>query len=116
MQGMLGIRADLSDTTTSPHFWVKLLFPFGIAAAGLLAVERLAGLGVRVGAAWLGLVVPVAAIWLLGLGQWFSAPVDASSALLCPELGMPFLAVWYVAGIALATLAGAALGPRLLRW
>lgn len=173
MQGMLGVRADLSDTTTSPHFWVKLLFPSGIAAAGWLAVERLARPGVRVGAAWLGLIVPVAAIWLLGLGQWFAAPVDARSALLwgttwktcpfsilaiaapllvaalvalrglaptrlalagaaagvmsggagaaiyalhCPELGAPFLAVWYVAGIALTTVAGAALGPRLLRW
>lgn len=37
-------------------------------------------------------------------------------ALYCPELEAPFLAVWYVAGVALVTLIGAALGPRLLRW
>jgi hypothetical protein len=34
----------------------------------------------------------------------------------CPELTAPFLAVWYVLGMALPTLAGAALGARLLRW
>lgn len=34
----------------------------------------------------------------------------------CPELTAPFLAVWYVLGMALPVLAGAALGPRLLRW
>lgn len=37
-------------------------------------------------------------------------------ALHCPELTAPFLAVWYVLGMALPTLLGAALGPRLLRW
>lgn len=34
----------------------------------------------------------------------------------CPELAPPFLAVWYVLGMAIPTAAGAALGPRLLRW
>ena len=37
-------------------------------------------------------------------------------ALHCPELQAPFLAVWYVLGIALPVAAGALLGPRLLRW
>ncbi len=34
----------------------------------------------------------------------------------CPETGLPFIAVWYVGGVALATLLGALLGPRVLRW
>ncbi len=34
----------------------------------------------------------------------------------CPEMAAPFIAVWYVAGIALPTVLGALLGPRLLRW
>lgn len=34
----------------------------------------------------------------------------------CPELEAPFLAVWYVLGVAVPVLVGAALGPRLLRW
>ena len=37
-------------------------------------------------------------------------------ALHCPELAAPFLAVWYVLGIALPVVAGALIGPRLLRW
>ncbi|MEO8653938.1 MAG: DUF1109 domain-containing protein [Ramlibacter sp.] len=37
-------------------------------------------------------------------------------ALHCPELEAPFLAVWYVLGIAVPTAVGALLGPRLLRW
>jgi hypothetical protein len=34
----------------------------------------------------------------------------------CPETGLPFLAVWYVAGIVVTAVAGACLGPRVLRW
>ncbi|MES2529965.1 MAG: DUF1109 domain-containing protein [Pseudomonadota bacterium] len=37
-------------------------------------------------------------------------------ALHCMELAAPFLAVWYVAGIAVTMALGACLGPRLLRW
>ncbi|MGE0861697.1 MAG: NrsF family protein [Gammaproteobacteria bacterium] len=44
----------------------------------------------------------------------------ASAALVyclhCPEMAAPFVALWYVAGIALPTAMGTALGPRLLRW
>lgn len=34
----------------------------------------------------------------------------------CPEMGVPFWAVWYVAGMLLPALLGALLGPKLLRW
>ena len=37
-------------------------------------------------------------------------------ALHCTEDSLPFVAVWYGGTIALCTLAGAFLGPRLLRW
>jgi len=37
-------------------------------------------------------------------------------ALHCPESGAPFIAFWYVLGIAIPTLVGAMLGPRVLRW
>ena len=37
-------------------------------------------------------------------------------ALHCPETGLPFMAVWYVAGMLVPVLLGAALGPRVLRW
>jgi hypothetical protein len=37
-------------------------------------------------------------------------------ALHCPEMEAPFLAVWYVLGLSIPTVAGALLGLRLLRW
>jgi hypothetical protein len=37
-------------------------------------------------------------------------------ALHCRDDSLPFIAVWYGGTIVLCTLAGAALGPRLLRW
>jgi hypothetical protein len=37
-------------------------------------------------------------------------------ALHCTDDSLPFIAIWYGGPIVLCTLAGAALGPRLLRW
>lgn len=37
-------------------------------------------------------------------------------ALHCQELAAPFLAIWYVIGMALPVVAGALIGHRLLRW
>jgi len=34
----------------------------------------------------------------------------------CPEMAAPFLGAWYVLGMAIPAIAGALLGPRLLRW
>jgi hypothetical protein len=34
----------------------------------------------------------------------------------CPEASIAFVAVWYTAGITLAGVIGAALGPLVLRW
>lgn len=34
----------------------------------------------------------------------------------CPEMTAPFLATWYILGIAIPTALGAVLGPRILRW
>jgi hypothetical protein len=37
-------------------------------------------------------------------------------ALHCPESAIPFVGIWYVLGIAISTLVGALLGPRILKW
>jgi hypothetical protein len=37
-------------------------------------------------------------------------------ALHCPELAVPFIAIWYGLGMLFWALVGAMLGPRLLRW
>ena len=34
----------------------------------------------------------------------------------CPEIEAPFLAFWYLLGMLIPATAGAAVGPRLLRW
>lgn len=168
-----GVRPDIGVAVYWPMFWIKLLFPLVLCAGAFVVLQRLARPGVRLGASWLGLAVPVllllamAAATLVNsppdlrgamvLGQtWrtcslnialISAPVfvavftalrslaptrpawagacagalaggagAAVYALHCPELTAPFLAVWYVLGIALPVAAGALLGPRLLRW
>jgi hypothetical protein len=37
-------------------------------------------------------------------------------ALYCPEMAAPFIGIWYLLGMLIPAAAGAALGPRLLRW
>jgi hypothetical protein len=168
-----GMRRDIVQAMFWPMFWVKVLFPLCIAAAGFVAVQRLARPGVEARRAWLGAALPVLGVWALGVIAWFTVPMEERMpslmgqswricalsiglmalpvfaatmvalkglaptrpalagaaagalaggmgasvyALHCMELTAPFLAVWYVSGIAVPVLAGALLGPRLLRW
>lgn len=55
---------------------------------------------------------------LAGAAAGFLAGATAALAysLHCPELGAPFLAIWYPMGMLVPAAAGALLGPRLLRW
>lgn len=79
-----------------------LLLGAPVLAGGLLALRAMAPLRpARAGAA--------AGLLAGGAGA-------TVYALHCPELAAPFLAVWYVAGMGLAALAGALIGARLLRW
>ena len=169
----LGIRTDLAQAAGELMFWLKPAFAACLALAGLIATERLARPGMRLGLVWAALATPVLALWLVAtvmlinaapahradliLGDtWKECPFNiafislplfaatlwalkglaptrlaiagASAGLLagalgalvyalhCPESTAPFLAVWYVLGIAIPTLAGAVLGPRALRW
>jgi hypothetical protein len=169
----LGLSPDLAQNAGELMFWIKPAFAAGLALAALVAAERLARPGMRLGLVQAALAAPVLLLWLVAAvvllnaapGQraelifgetWKSCPffialislplfaaalwamkglaptrlvhagaaagllAGALSALLyalhCPESSAPFLAVWYVLGIAIPTLAGALLGPRLLRW
>jgi hypothetical protein len=49
-------------------------------------------------------------------GLLAGAVATAVYALHCPEMGAPFLATWYLLGMAIPTAAGASVGLRLLRW
>ena len=79
--------------------------------------------------AMLAIPVFVGSMWALaGLAPTRLRMAGASAGLLsgataalvyslhCPEMAAPFLAIWYVLGIALPTVFGALLGPCLLRW
>ena len=168
-----GVRRDIAQAMLLPMFWMKLLFPAVIAAAAFVALQRLARPGVKAGASWLGIALPVLLLWVLAAVSLAGAPAElraelvlgrtwrtcsASIALIslplfiaafvalgslaptrpgwagacagamaggagaavyalhCPELEAPFLAVWYVLGIAIPVVAGALIGPRVLRW
>ena len=51
-----------------------------------------------------------------GAGALASSVGAAVYALHCPELGAPFIAVWYFLGVFLVGLFGGFLGGRFLRW
>jgi hypothetical protein len=168
-----GVRKDIAQAMNLPMFWGKLVFPVCVALAGFVLVLRLSRPGVAARRAWLGVAIPVAAVWVMAvwvlvqatagdraalvLGQTWAtcalsittlalpifvatlvalkrlAPTNPAGAgaaagvlaagtgaavyaLHCPELEAPFLAVWYVMGMAVLPLLGAYLGPRVLRW
>jgi hypothetical protein len=80
---------------------IALLSPLTFAGA-MLALRRLAPTRLRLSGALAGLL---------------AASVAASAyTLWCPETGAVFLLSWYAAPIALAGIAGAIIGPRMLRW
>jgi hypothetical protein len=49
-------------------------------------------------------------------GLLAGATATLAYCLHCPEMGVPFWAVWYLLGMAIPAVAGALLGPKLLRW
>lgn len=71
-----GARRDLVQAMFWPMFWVKVLFPLCIAAAGLVMVQRLARPGVQVRHAWMGAALPVLGIWVLAAIVWFAMPAE----------------------------------------
>jgi hypothetical protein len=86
-----------------------LFCPFGIAllsvpffVAMLWAMKGLAPTRLRLAGAGAGLVSGTLGALVYTLH--------------CPEVAAPFIAVWYVLGILIPTVIGAAIGPRILRW
>ena len=173
MLACYGIRSDLATVLGNPMLWVKIGMPIAVMVGGLALVARLARPGKTAGWTLAAALLPVVALWLLGLGQAWALPGNerlpamlgqtwrtcafsiglialpvfvaaiqvlrsmaptrpalagaaagwmaggagaAVYALHCPEMAAPFLAVWYVLGMALPAVIGALLGPRLLRW
>ncbi|MFG1178665.1 NrsF family protein [Xanthobacter versatilis] len=173
MLALLGLRPDMASALATASFWIKLIFPSGLAVAGLMAVDRLGRPGAEAGRGYTVGIAVAGTMALLASVQLASAPRDAMRPLLlghtldhctalimllalpilaagmyamrqmaptrlrlagaavgvtagalsaaiyaiaCDETALPFVTLWYGAGIALTGVLGALLGPRLLRW
>ena len=111
---------------------------WGLAVVALFAASGAERVSLVLGSSWrecslsiVAVSVPafVAVFWLMrglaptrlrmaGAAAGFAAGSLGAAAytLHCPELAVPFVAVWYVLGILLCIGFGAVAGPRLLRW
>ena len=109
-----------------------------LAAVNLISVPASHWGHMIMGERWLGclLSIPIIAVVPFAVITWavrMAAPTNllrtgalaglvaggisaAAYALHCPDDSWPFVALWYGGTIVLCTLAGAALGPRLLHW
>jgi len=122
--------------------WVGLAAPVVLlwlaAAAALVGADPAQRADLVFGSSWrscpfnialISLPLFAAMLWFVkGMAPTEPALAGASAGLLsgalatliyalhCPESSVTFVGIWYVLGIAIATLAGAALGPKLLRW
>jgi hypothetical protein len=108
-----GVRRDLVHALSWPMFWVKVLFPLCIAAAGFVMVQRLARPGVVVRRAWIGAALPVLGVWALAVIAWFAVPAEdrmpslmGQSWRICAlSIGLMALPVFAAALVALKGLA-----------
>ena len=109
-----------------------------LALAQVATMDADTGMQLMLGGSWqvcsasiVALSVPLLAalLWMLrDMAPTRPALAGASAGLMagamsglvyslhCPETAYAFLAVWYVAGMAVMTVVGALLGSRLLRW
>lgn len=111
-------RTDLLQVAVLPMFWIKLAFPAAFAVAACVAVQRLSRPGVRVGAAWAALVLPIAALWSMAAAVLLNAAPEArlplvlgstwrTCSLSIAMLSLPVLAAvfWALKGLAPTRLA-----------
>jgi hypothetical protein len=137
----LALRLGRPGSLAGAAVWgivVPALGLWALAAIALLRVPAGERLGLLLGQSWTSCPWLIAALSLpaFALLLWAAramAPVRprlagacagllagaigaAAYSLHCGESAAPFVATWYLAGIALPALAGAAFGARLLRW
>lgn len=115
-----------------------LLALWGLAAVVLLAAAPAERMPLVMGSSWSSCPLNIALLSLPALVLLLAAvrtlaptrlrQAGAATGLLagalgtlayllhCPELEAPFLAIWYVLGMAIPAVIGAVVGPRVLRW
>jgi hypothetical protein len=76
MAVFLGVRPDLRQVIPMPIFWLRLGFAVAVGAGALVVTLRLSRPGVRVGAGWMGLSLPIAAAWIASAVIVLGAPAD----------------------------------------
>jgi hypothetical protein len=94
-------RLFLGETWKSCPFLIALL-SLPIFAALMWAMQGLAPTRLRLAGFAAGLLAGAAAALIYCLH--------------CPEIAAPFVGFWYLLGMLIPAVAGAALGPSLLRW
>ncbi len=82
--------------------WLIIALSGPVLAGGFWAMRAMAPTRLALAGAWTGLAAGASAAFFYAFS--------------CDESAMPFVFVWYGLGILAATMIGAALGPRLLRW
>ncbi|HPP46486.1 MAG TPA: DUF1109 domain-containing protein [Accumulibacter sp.] len=112
----IGLLAALALSAAAPEARLALLLGRTWAVCPLLIA--LLSLPVFAGTFWAmnGLAPTRPALAGAAAGLLAGAVATAIYALHCPEMAAPFLATWYLVGMAIPTAVGALLGPRLLRW
>ncbi len=113
---VLAILAAAELARTPPQDWMALWLGKSWKLCPILVL----GLSVPIFLALLRALAKLAPTRLRSAGALAGIAAGASAALVyclhCPESTASFVITWYSAGIALAGLIGALLGPRLLRW
>ncbi|WER47818.1 DUF1109 domain-containing protein [Cupriavidus sp. WKF15] len=113
MAATLHIRPDLADVAVTPLFWAKVALPLSLLFGALWIATRLARPGMAIGAGWLGVSVPFAAVWIGAIHVITQTPAGERAAAVlgqtwrvCPfniaVLSVPvFIAVfWALRGLA----------------
>jgi hypothetical protein len=107
--GAVLYNAAPAETTTLifGSTWKTCALNIGLISVPLLAATLLC---VR------GLAPTRAVLAGASAGLLAGALATLAYALHCPESAVPFVAIWYVLGLSLPTIAGALLGPWMFRW
>lgn len=105
---------DLAQAGTGAR-WGLVSGQTWLVCVPIIALASLPAFALALGA--LRAMAPTRLVLAGAMAGLFAGSVAASVyALHCPEMAVPFLAVWYVGGMLVPAAAGAALGRRLLHW
>ena len=77
-----GVRSDLAEVARTPLFWAKVALPGSLALLAIGLTQRLARPGVKGGALWTVLGLPLLLVWLGAAISLSGAPVEARAELI----------------------------------